>query len=71
MQFCSGKPSILDAFCKVLNAGRPHSILASAAHIVVAAYFHILGGVNDQSFTPEEPSASNTIQEPYSVTNKV
>ena len=71
MQFCSRKPSILDAYCKVLNADRPHSILASAAHIVVLAYFHIFGGVNNEPFTPVEHSASNTIQEPYSVTNKV
>ena len=42
-----------------------------AAHIVVPAYFHIFGGVNSQPFTPVEHSASNTIQELYSVTNKV
>ena len=71
MQFCIRKPSIIDAFCKVLKAGRPHSILASAAHIVVPAYCHIFGGVNSQPFTPVEHSASNTIKEPYSVTNKV
>ena len=61
----------MDAFCKVLNTGRPHSIPAWAAHIVVPAYFDIFGGVNSQPFTPVEHSASNTIQELYSVTNKV
>ena len=47
------------------------SIPASAAHIVVPAYFQMFGEVNSLPFTPVEHSASNTIQEPYSVTNKV
>ena len=47
------------------------SSLASAARMVVLAYFRILDGLHRPPFTPVDHSAPNAMQEPYSVTNTV
>jgi hypothetical protein len=61
----------LDEFCEAVNAVRLHSSLASAARMVVLAYFRILDGLHRPPFTPVDHSAPNATQEPYSVTNTV
>ena len=61
----------LDEFCESINVVRLHSSLASAARMVVLAYFRILDGMHRPPFTPVDPSALNAMQEPYSVTNTV
>ena len=61
----------LDEFCEAVNVVRLHSSLASAARMVVLAYFRILDGLNRPPFTPVDHSAPTAMQEPYSVTNTV
>ena len=61
----------LDEFCEAVNAVRLHSSLASAARMVVLAYFRILDGLHRPPFTPVDHSAPNAMHEPYSVTNTV
>ena len=61
----------LDEFCESINVVRLYSSLASAARMVVLAYFRILDGMHRPPFTPVDPSALNAMQEPHSVTNTV
>ena len=61
----------LDEFCDAANTVRLHSSLASAARMVVLAYFRILDGLHRPLFTPVDHSAPNAMQELYYVTNTV
>ena len=47
------------------------SSLASAARMVVLAYFRILDGLHRPPLTPVDHSAPTAMQESYSVTNTV
>ena len=61
----------LDEFCEAANTVRLHSRLASAARMVVLAYFRILDGLHRPPFTPADQRAPNAMQGLYSVTNTV
>ena len=61
----------LHEFCDAANTVRLHSSLASAARMVVLAYFRILDGLHRRLLTPVDHSAPNAMQGLYSVTNTV
>ncbi len=61
----------LDEVCVAANAVRLHSSLASAARMVVLAYFRILNRLHRPPFTPVDHSAPEAMQELYYVTNTV
>ena len=61
----------LDEFCQTINVVRLHSTLASAARMVVVAYFCIFDGLNRPPFMPVDHNAPTAMQEPYSFTNTV
>ena len=59
----------LDDFCEAVNGARIHSSQASAARIVVLAYFRILDGLNKPPFSVPTDIGGGSMHEPGNVTD--
>lgn len=57
----------LDEFCELVNRTRIHSSLASAARMVVLAYFRILDGLHRPPFYDAENALAGVLREPDDV----